>query len=446
MPASRLSTLTRDQLVALVERLVDRHPDLEDLVSLPLPGEARQADAAPVHAHVTRILRTMGDDWRASSRAQYALFPIVEMGNAYRAQGLPEDARIVYRAIIDAVLALYESIRDEESEIADVVGDCVAGLGACLGVAAEPLLRAQLLADVFHVYRWDTLEHGGYGMDEPAEKVLLACHSSEDRSRVAGWLRDALVAPAVSNYGRARAGALVVKLVGAGQDVREREAIYRQARMDRELMALLLGQGRKDDALALLLTPGADVVSLADVLVAAGLEAQAVALVNAHADVVDHERGTTRRWLTAHGVAGMNAAERLAWDLHAFERSGNVGHWDTLRRSAESLGRLPQVLPRAVAAVRTERTGYQAAGARVLAVAGHLGEAETVLARLPAASWKQAALAVAEAAATVEPARARAIYDLVAAQLEARGTRAARAELAEVRGRMRALDEEPSRD
>jgi hypothetical protein len=42
MPASplhtRLSTLNRDQLVALVERLAARHTDLEDLVNLPFPG------------------------------------------------------------------------------------------------------------------------------------------------------------------------------------------------------------------------------------------------------------------------------------------------------------------------------------------------------------------------------------------------------------------------
>jgi len=37
--SSRLPSLTRDQLIALVERLVARHPDLEALVDLPLPGE-----------------------------------------------------------------------------------------------------------------------------------------------------------------------------------------------------------------------------------------------------------------------------------------------------------------------------------------------------------------------------------------------------------------------
>lgn len=133
MPLStRLATLTRDQLVALAERLIARHPDLADLAQLPLPGEVQRADGASVRAHVTRILLTMGDDWRASTRAQYDLDPIVAMGDDYRGQGLLEDAQTVYRAVIDGTLPIYERIRDEESEIGNIVGNCVEGLGECI--------------------------------------------------------------------------------------------------------------------------------------------------------------------------------------------------------------------------------------------------------------------------------------------------------------------------
>lgn len=435
----RLSTLTRDQLVALVERLVARHPDLEDIVNLPLPGEARRADAASVHAHVTRILRNMGDDWRASSRAQRELFPIVAMGDDYRKQGLLDDARVVYRAVIDAILALYERIRDEESEIAGVVGDCVEGLGACLAATTEPGLREHLLRDVYQVYWWDTLGHGGYGMNGPAEKVLLAGASPEERRRVAGWLREALVAPSRSNYGRRQAGALVVRLVGEQQDATEREAIYRAARMDGELLELLLEQGREEQALALLHAPNADLTRLADRLVAAGLAARAVAIVNAHPSVFNYRSDHTRDWLTRHGAADMVAVEDLSWKLRSFVGSGNVGHWEELRLAAERLGRLEHVLPLAIAAVQTERTAYQAAGARVLALAGRLDEAVGVLARLPEASWRRAATAVAAAAETARPALARDLYTRISDDLRKRNTKPAREELSLILARLAAL-------
>ncbi|HNC94546.1 MAG TPA: hypothetical protein PKW90_00405 [Myxococcota bacterium] len=436
----RLSTLSRDQLVALVERLVARHPDLEDLVNLPLPGEARRADAASVHAQVTRILRNMGDDWRASWRAQYELFPIVAIGDGYRQQGLLEDARIVYRAVIDAILALYERIRDEESEISGVVGDCVEGLGACFDATTEPRMREELLRDLFQVYCWDTLDHGGYGMSGPAEKVLLTCGSPEERWLVARWFREVLTGPLRSNHGRRAAGALVLRLVGDLQDPAEREAIYREAKMDLDLLDLLLKQGREEEALGLLLVPDADLLRLADRLVAAGLRERTVAMVNAHPAVLDHQSDPVRDWLSRQGVPGMQEVDALAWKLHSFVRTGNVGHWDALRAAAESLGRLEQVLPQAIAAVQTERTGYQAAGARVLALAGRFDEAEVVLARLPEASWRRAALAVAAAAESVRPALAQTLYGRAADDLRKRGTKPAREELAEILRRLAVLD------
>ena len=99
--------MTLTLTLRLVERLIARHPDLADLAQLPLPGEVKRAEGAPV----TRILLTMGDD--------------------NRAQGPLKDAQIVYRAVIDATLAVYERIRDEESEIADIVGNCAAFSAAC---------------------------------------------------------------------------------------------------------------------------------------------------------------------------------------------------------------------------------------------------------------------------------------------------------------------------
>ena len=247
----RLATLNRDQLVALVERLVARHPDLADLAHLPLPGEAKRADGEGVRAHVTRILLTMGDDWRASSRAQYELFPIVAMADDYRNQGLLDDARIVYRAIIDAILAVYERIRDEESEIGGVVGDCIEGLGNCLDATSDSDLRTRLLRDAFEVYAWDTVAHGGYGMDGPPEKLLISRTTAPEKALVAGWIQAALTVPSGRpKYGAQYAGKLMLQLVGDQQDATSRESTYRIAGMDVELVDLLLAQGRTDDALA----------------------------------------------------------------------------------------------------------------------------------------------------------------------------------------------------
>lgn len=63
---------------------------------------------------------------------EYQLDPIVRMGDTYRSQGRLDDARTVYRAVIDAALALYEQIRDEESERARVARALtLAVVGSC---------------------------------------------------------------------------------------------------------------------------------------------------------------------------------------------------------------------------------------------------------------------------------------------------------------------------
>lgn len=443
----RLTTLTRDQLVALVERLVARHPDLADLAQLPLPGEVQRADGASVRAHVTRILLTMGDDWRASTRAQYDLDPIVAMGDDYRGQGLLEDAQTVYRAVIDGTLPIYERIRDEESEIGNIVGNCVEGLGECIAATNDPKLRERLLADVFHVYHWDTLGHGGYGMDGPAEMVLLGRTTDAEKDLVAAWLRDALQPEKLAgrSHGRRHAGALILRLAGERLDASAREATFAQAGMAKEQVDLLLAAGRHAEAIKVLHGAGGELLDVADRLVAAGLGAEATDVVDQHPDVMGLRADSLRDWLIKRGRATEAELEELVWALDRFVRSPLVGSWEVLRREADATGRWRQVLPHALAAVDDERTAPQPARARVLAFAGRFDEALAVLERLPEGSWKRAALDVAASAESARPEIARALYGRVADSLRDRRTKHAREEMAAITARLAVLDQAGSK-
>ena len=97
------------------------------------------------------------------------------------------------------------------------------------------------------------------------------------------------------------------------------------------------------------------------------------------------------------------------------------------------------MLPHALAAVETERSGYQASRARILGLSGRFDEAEAVLARLPEGAWKRAALVVAVAAETARPSLARALYARVADDLRRRGTKPAREEILWINERLAAL-------
>ncbi|MBN1337364.1 MAG: hypothetical protein JXB39_15510 [Deltaproteobacteria bacterium] len=49
-----------------------------------------------------------------------------------------------------------------------------------------------LLDAVFRVYRWDALDHGGYGMDRRARDVFLTQTTPEELGLVVTWVRTAL--------------------------------------------------------------------------------------------------------------------------------------------------------------------------------------------------------------------------------------------------------------
>lgn len=177
----RLGSLDCDQLEALVRRLLEHRPELEDVIHLPLPGEQLQVDPTLITGQVRRILRNMGSDWQASYRTQFELHPIVAVGDGYLERDLVDDARGVYVAVAQAIIEVYAQIRDEESEIGGIVVDCAKGLGRCLEHTSDTGHRETLLADLFTIYRWDELETGGYGIADPVREVLTAQANDDER-------------------------------------------------------------------------------------------------------------------------------------------------------------------------------------------------------------------------------------------------------------------------
>lgn len=63
-----LDDFTRDELVALVERMIARDPDLAALLEHPRPGRKEKVDEARIRAQVRGLCDGIRfDDWRANS-------------------------------------------------------------------------------------------------------------------------------------------------------------------------------------------------------------------------------------------------------------------------------------------------------------------------------------------------------------------------------------------
>ncbi len=256
---------------------MDASPDLADLVHLPLHGETQPLDTRPLSSRVTTVLRTMGDDWRASWRAQFDLDPLVAVAQERLTAGALDDARRAFRAIIDAILACYVEVRDEESEIANIVRDCVSGLGRVLHATTMPAERAQVLRDLFDVFAWDRILHGGYGMSEPVEELLVHHTTDDEKAQVLAWIYAARPAGDTqrSRWGRQAAGGLCLALMGDDAEPDAVATVLQWAGLTRRYLQQLLAAGRRDDAVLALASASEDLTGCADAWLD-GLESEEV--------------------------------------------------------------------------------------------------------------------------------------------------------------------------
>ncbi|MFT7519569.1 MAG: tetratricopeptide (TPR) repeat protein [Kiritimatiellia bacterium] len=433
----RLQALDRGQLVEVIQRLLKSAPDLNDLVFLPVSGEQNAVDAHRIRVQVAGILSNMGDDWRASSRAEQDLWPLVAIGTQYLERGALTDARTVFNTIITTTLAYYEQLRDEESEIAGIVVDCVNGLAKCLDRLTEASDREPLLRDIFTVYSWDTLGNGGYGMDSAPSKVLLEQTRVEERARVAAWVREDLPEghDKFKRSQRQAGGRFILKLLGS-ETLPELEALYSQADLVKPHLDLLLKQGREDEAINLLRrAPGRSLVSMAEALIAAGLTAPAIATVRDHAIVLHTDGDHARRWLRAHGVDLPASVDNLVWTIQRFKGNHTIGGYKKIREGAKAVDRWPQALE-LVGELDPDRTRLQPIRARMFADLGKVDEALEELRKLIDSGWRSCAADIAETFEATNPAIAIELYKRLADEREAHGTRAARKRAALFRERI----------
>ena len=436
---ARLAELDRDQLAAVVRRLVRHDQDLEDLVHLPLPGERTRVDPRRIRDQVTRIVRGIGWDWRASSRAETELWPIVTTGEQLVEQGAWADARTVFGTTIGVILRHYDEFRDNESEIAGIVGECVDGLGSCLeqpDLSSED--RVALMDEVLSVWIWDSLEQGGYGMSDPARGVLLTHASPEERRRLAARVRASLPSTD-ADYGRARrqrGGRFVLELVGGELSVVEQEELFTDGSLDESLMDLLFDQGRPAEAIALLRrTPQRDAVKLAARLVDHGLAREADLALLEHPSLLDPDSWALRRWLAEREVPVPTDLEEVVGAVGRFRSSPTIGHYRKLRAHAEAIGHWPDVL-HLVEAVKADARAVRPVRARILAELGRVDEALAILAELTDSAWRSSASDVARSLETVDPTAAAELYRTLIAHLVDHDTKHSRQAAAEHQGRL----------
>src|SRR5712691_9993122 len=142
----RLSEKSHEELLALLEQLVQRQPDIEPLVELlielplatttqernrPGRGRVRTLDPSTIRSQVASAFYNAGEGWGAASRIAAELEKLCDIGKNFAEAGEWANAQVVYATVAEETIMQYEEVHDE-GQISWVLGECASGLVECL--------------------------------------------------------------------------------------------------------------------------------------------------------------------------------------------------------------------------------------------------------------------------------------------------------------------------
>src|SRR2546421_2810328 len=204
----RLDEKSREELLALLEQLVQRQPDIEPmielLVELPLAtpaqeknragrGKERTVDPATISSQVDSAFYNAGEGWDAASRVSSDLEELCDIGKSFAEAGEWANAQVVYATLAEETIMQYEDLHDW-GQGSWGMGQCAAGLVGCLTVQSTLPKREQLdaedreelLSALFDLWKFGN-NYGGVGGG-------IACGGAEkgtaqERKTIEAWLR-----------------------------------------------------------------------------------------------------------------------------------------------------------------------------------------------------------------------------------------------------------------
>ncbi|MBN1485498.1 MAG: SWIM zinc finger family protein [Chloroflexia bacterium] len=443
---SALKGRSQAELIALICRMIKRHPDLETLLELPIVGSAAAQsplDTDVIRRQVDNVFQGIGYDWGASYGAAAELEELLEIGQDYAQRKDWRSAMTVYQIVAEKILAAYGMFEDE-GELADVVNLCVSGMGECLEAASDPVQREAILRSLFDIYCWD-VDYGGIGIGDEVPFIIVEQSSIEETQQVARWVQQALQAVPgddsfSASFQRRVYGGFLLDL---GQDRLDDEAFLRICReTDRwdDLVDRLLALGRVEEAVEVTQqVSDYKLISLANILVTHGQAGLAETLVRERAQSSRDDRLPS--WLKQRALERGDLEQALALTEGLFWKSPSLAGYQELRELAGSLGQWGEL--RSAVLARLADAGQYGLLTAIHLEEGQVAQALETLAQIRRPSWhwggESLRLQVARAAEEEYPQEAIRLYVPMAEKLIAARGRGNYAEATTYLVRVRSL-------
>src|SRR6266496_1943220 len=185
----------KPELIAIITHMLRQEPDLEWLLTTPLPTTSSRKVSIDPKIYQQQILAAMsaGDYQRKRKRGevQRRLTAIKIIADEFAAQEHYAAALTIYEALVSKVIEHFNDYRDEYVAFSIILMGCIDGLDSCFaGEKGNPEMRLRVLRTLFAIYRFYT--DSGMDLDEDIPGLLVGNTTPEERHLIADWVRDAL--------------------------------------------------------------------------------------------------------------------------------------------------------------------------------------------------------------------------------------------------------------
>ncbi len=347
-----LEQFSREDLLSLVKSMVQRYPDLSELIAT--TQETGQKQHIPFNANsyrkqITEVFYTTDTEaWSPEDSETEPLQDIIASGDTYIKHRQYDDATTLYGIIIQNILENYYSFstEDDDGYLNEMIEVCTSKLGKCLrSEVHNTAVRKQILQMLCDIYEFDlALDNDDeLAMSRSVPPVLVRYTTAAERKKLARWLRQTLDLD-INWHSSGSSSSYNTFLLGLEADTIDDETFFRICRKTGNynyLIERLLKAERLDEALAeIAQVKNSDILESATILDDYGYEDQALKIIEERSnrsEDTDLLAWLKERYSEKGNIAGaLEMAKRIFREIFFI---ANLKDYGEIRQFAQQLGR-----------------------------------------------------------------------------------------------------------
>jgi uncharacterized Zn finger protein len=353
--ASILQQRSKEDLIAMIFRMIDHAPQLESLIeveALAARAEEERLEPGPIQQQAWQALHSGRGDWQDGFYIADQLQDILKTLGA-RAEELEQwqNAAVVYATVAETIQEEYEQVYDDEGDVLMVIDECASGLYSCLTHVEDADDRQEILTNLWDIYKWN-IDIGGYGVGDEVPRFILDEATDEERAMVAQWVQESL--DTSRDWGKSYYGGFLLDLKAEELEDDAYLRICRETGRTMDLIDRLLEMGCIEEALDELESAREyDVWRAADIFTAHGKAEHILPLMRERA-----KGDRTRRikeWLKDYAKEHNQPEEAFSWIEDLFWQHPNPDRYDELKAAAQAIDHWDEMRPKLLKRLANER-------------------------------------------------------------------------------------------